>query len=51
MSVELEHKTLYALEKLNFKWSDAAYLRFDKTNNTNEFHLWIMIVHPCIRKR
>lgn len=37
--VELEHKALRSLKKLNFEWQDAAKLRINKINELDEFLL------------
>ncbi|KAK4726994.1 hypothetical protein R3W88_031911 [Solanum pinnatisectum] len=37
--VELEHKALWALKKLNLSWSETANMRFDQINEMDEFRL------------
>ncbi|XP_015161070.1 uncharacterized protein [Solanum tuberosum] len=37
--VELEHRALWALKKLNLSWNDSANLRFDQINEIDEFCL------------
>ncbi|XP_070030003.1 uncharacterized protein [Nicotiana sylvestris] len=37
--VELEHKDMWALKKLNLDWTEAANLRMTQLNEMEEFHL------------
>ncbi|XP_049397295.1 uncharacterized protein LOC125861440 [Solanum stenotomum] len=39
LPIELEHRVLWALKKLNLNWSETANLRLDQINEMNEFHL------------
>ncbi|KAK4706677.1 hypothetical protein R3W88_033777 [Solanum pinnatisectum] len=39
LPVELEHKTLWALKKLNINWSETTNLRLDQINEMDEFRL------------
>ncbi|XP_015170121.1 KRAB-A domain-containing protein 2-like [Solanum tuberosum] len=39
LSVELDHKSLWALKKLNLSWSETANLRLDQINEMHEFRL------------
>lgn len=36
--VELEHKTLWALKKLNLNWDDASKERVNQLHEMEEFH-------------
>ncbi|XP_049399773.1 uncharacterized protein LOC125863824 [Solanum stenotomum] len=38
LPVELEHKALWALKKLNLSWNEVANLRLDQINELDEFH-------------
>ncbi|XP_049399842.1 uncharacterized protein LOC125863914 [Solanum stenotomum] len=37
--IELEHKSLWDLKKLNLSWSETANMRLDQINEMDEFHL------------
>lgn len=39
LPIELEHKALWALKKLNLHWREAAQLRLDQINEMDEFRL------------
>ncbi|XP_047256168.1 uncharacterized protein LOC124888928 [Capsicum annuum] len=39
LPVELEHKSYWALTRLNLSWKEACNLRLDLLNETDEFHL------------
>ncbi|XP_049375525.1 uncharacterized protein LOC125840601 [Solanum verrucosum] len=39
LPVELEHRALWALKKLNLSWSETANLRLDHINEMDEFRL------------
>ncbi|XP_049372514.1 uncharacterized protein LOC125837433 [Solanum verrucosum] len=39
LPVELDHKALWALKKLNLSWSETRNLRLDQNNEMDEFHL------------
>ncbi|XP_015158400.1 uncharacterized protein [Solanum tuberosum] len=39
LPVELEHRALWALKKLNLSWSETTNLRLDQINEIDEFRL------------
>ncbi|KAK4707212.1 hypothetical protein R3W88_033227 [Solanum pinnatisectum] len=39
LPVELDHKALWALKKMNLSWSETANLRLDQISEMDEFHL------------
>ena len=39
MPIELEHKALWALKRLNMHWKEATDLRLEQINEMDEFHL------------
>ncbi|PHT27221.1 hypothetical protein CQW23_33175 [Capsicum baccatum] len=39
LPIELEHKALWALKRLNLNWDDAMNLRLEKLNELDEFRL------------
>ncbi|KAK4717967.1 hypothetical protein R3W88_016305 [Solanum pinnatisectum] len=39
LPVELDHKALWALKKLNLSWRETATLRLDQINEIDEFRL------------
>ena len=39
MPIELEHKALWALKRLNLNWKEAAEMRLGQLNEMDEFHL------------
>lgn len=40
LPIELDHKALRALKKLNFEQIDVAHARLDKMNEMGEFYLY-----------
>jgi len=50
LPVELEHKALWALKKLNLSWNEAANMRLEQINEMDEFWLRAYRDLHCTRK-
>lgn len=49
LPIELEHKALWVLKRLNLNWKEAAKMRLGQLNEMDEFHLRVEQI--CIKKR